>query len=119
MVWFFYGDGSMEENANGETKSAAVLGADQATFMQRLAIVTLSIGLVALVIYFLREFRTILQPLFIAVFIGYILLPIHAWLVKRGIPSVLAYVVILALILGALFGLGTLLYRNVDQLIDR
>lgn len=109
----------MEESANGETSQTSGLGTDQATFLQRLAIVTLSLGLVALVIYFLREFRTILQPLFIAVFIGYILLPIHAWLVRRGIPSVLAYVVMLALILGALFGLGTLMYRNVDQLIDR
>ncbi|MBI1831408.1 MAG: AI-2E family transporter [Planctomycetes bacterium] len=109
----------MEESADSETPQDAALGTDQATFLQRLAIVTLSLGLVALLIYFLREFRTILQPLFIAIFIGYILMPIHAWLVRRGIPSVLAYVVMLALILGALFGLGTLVYRNADQLIDR
>ena len=79
---------------------------------------TLSLALVALVIYFLREFRTIFQPLFIAVFIGYIILPIHTWLVKRGFHPILAYLVILFLILGALFGIGTLVYRNVQQLIS-
>src|SRR5262245_22636675 len=96
-----------------------LVGTDEATFLPRLAIATLSLGLVALVIYFLREFRNIFQPLFIAVFIGYILLPIHNWLVARGIRSVLAYVVMLVLILGALFGLGTMVYGNVDQLIKK
>lgn len=111
---------SMETPAPPATSpESSFVGLGGPTFLSRLAIVTLSLALVALAIYFLREFRTILQPLFIAVFIGYIILPVHSWLVKRGIHSTLAYLVILILILGALFGLGALVYRNVEQLIDR
>src|SRR5581483_7478078 len=98
---------------------ARAASADRQTFLYRLAIVTLSVLLFDLVIKVLRDFRVILQPLFIAVFIGYLIMPVHRWLVLRGIPSVAAYISILVIVLGSLFGVGTMVFRNVDQLSVR
>ncbi len=92
---------------------------DSTQFLYQLTVVTLSLILLYLVLILLEKFRAILQPLFIAVFIGYLILPVHRWLVERRVPSNFAYVVILVLILGTLFGLGTLLYRNVEQVIAK
>ena len=88
-------------------------------FLTRLLIGTLSLLLIFMVIRLLQEFSSFLQPLFVAVFIGYMILPIHQWLVGKGIPSLIAYVMILVLILGGLFGLGTVLYHTTKQAIDR
>lgn len=90
----------------------------QATFRQRLTVLTFGLLLTVLIIYLLREFKAIFQPLFVAVFIAYLVLPIHHWLVRRGVPSLLAAVVILLLVLGALFGLGSMVYHNFQQLLE-
>ncbi len=88
-------------------------------FLRRLMIVTFALLLIVLLIYFLREFRAFLQPLFVAVFVSYVVLPAHHFLVRRGLSSLFAYILLLALLLGCLIGLGTLLYNNLQQLIAR
>lgn len=91
----------------------------QAPFLYRLSVATMCLLVAVLGLYLLREFKSILQPLFVAVFVCYVILPPHRWLVARGVPSLLAYVVILLLIVSALYGLGALVYRNVDQFLAR
>jgi predicted PurR-regulated permease PerM len=91
----------------------------ESPFQRRLTIVTLSLLLVFLIIYLLREFASILQPILIAMFIGYAVLPVHRWLVGRGIRSMLAYVVIFVLIVGAMLLFGRLAYSSLEQLAYR
>jgi predicted PurR-regulated permease PerM len=89
------------------------------TFLHRLLVVTLSVLLVVMLLHLARELRTILQPLFIAFFLGYLILPAHAWLVKQGISRNLARVVFLVVVMTLLFLLGTLVYRNVEAATAR
>src|SRR5262245_34669662 len=72
---------------------------ETSVFARRLQIVTLSVLLLVLVIWLLREFRDILQPLFIALFLGFLTNPLHRWLVRHRIPSLVAYGVIVTLAL--------------------
>jgi AI-2 transport protein TqsA len=107
--------------AEGRTPPAEqpVLALDSTDFLRKLAIGTMGVVLFWLSVLILQKFEVILQPLFVAVFIGYLILPAHKGLVDRGVPSPLAYVVILLGTLAALFGLGTLLVRSLEQLADR
>lgn len=88
-------------------------------FQNRLTMVTLGLLFVILVIHILREFAPILQPLLVAMFIGYAVLPVHRWLINHGIRSTLAYLVIFALITGAFLFLGRLAYSSLEQLANR
>ncbi len=86
-------------------------------FLYRLLVVTLTVILLALLYIILRELRVILQPLFIAVFVAYLILPVHHWIVGKGVPSIVAYLTILAAVLLSFFGVGTLVFSNIEQLI--
>lgn len=104
------------------TKASAPVDAtteSEWTFLRRLAIVTFSFLLVLALIYFLREFQSILQPLFIAIFLSYIVVPAHRWLVSKNVPSTLAYIGLLVFLVGCLVGMGTLLYNNLTRLAER
>lgn len=85
------------------------------SFLHRLLIVTLSILLIVLLLHLARELRTILQPLLIAFFIGYLILPAHGWLVHHGISRWSAIVVFLTALLVVLFFLGALVRSNIQQ----
>jgi AI-2 transport protein TqsA len=89
------------------------------TFAQRLHVVTLSVLLVVLLFHLARELQTILQPLFIAFFLAYLILPAHAVLVAQGIPPRLAYVVFVAALMVALFILGNVIYQSVADAAAR
>jgi AI-2 transport protein TqsA len=111
---------------NEAPKPAAVpVGAPEAppvsaaVVLRRIQLITLSLLFFVLVLYLLEKFEAILQPLLIAFFIVYLILPFHEMLVDRGIPSILAYILILAMILGALFGCGVLVYRTAEQMVTR
>jgi AI-2 transport protein TqsA len=92
---------------------------DPVRFQRRLTVVTLAVLLVVLTIYLLREFSLILQPLFIAVFVLYLIVPAHRSLVMRGVRSEAAYGLILVVILVVLYGLGRLVYGSAEQLFDK
>ncbi len=89
------------------------------TFLQRLQIATFSLFLLVLVVYLLEKFRPIFQPLFIGLFIAYVILPVHTWLVRRGIRPFVAYAVILLLLLLMVVGVGTLAYVNGREVSAR
>lgn len=85
-------------------------------FQRRLTTVTLCLLIVVLVFHLLREFATILQPLLIAILISYATLPPVRWLVKRGVRPALAYVLMLAVLLGAFLAIGQGIYGSVASL---
>lgn len=89
---------------------------DGSIFMRRLRIATYGIALFVLTIHLLKEFREMLQPLFVALFLGFLMHPIHRWLLRRGIPSLVAYGVILALVMLGFFAFGSIMYANVAEL---
>lgn len=91
---------------------------DAPLFLQRLLIVTCSVLLVVLLLHLLRELATILQPLFIAVFLGYLILPAHAWLVGRGLPRLLATFVFLLLVVFVLTFFAAVVRRNVEKAME-
>jgi predicted PurR-regulated permease PerM len=93
--------------------------ADSAAFLRRVLLATCGLLLFVLSIYVLEKFRTILQPLFIGLLISYLILPIHAWLVRRGMHPYVAYAAILLLMLLALVGVGLLVFSNYEQATAR
>ncbi len=98
----------------------SVNGADKpaprSSFQDRLTIVTMSLLLVVLVIHLLTLFADLLKPLLIAVLVAYAILPIHRWLVRRGLRSLLAYIVILTLLLGVFVGVGQAIDSSITSL---
>jgi AI-2 transport protein TqsA len=98
------------------TEPAHTSQMDRPIFIQRLRIATYGLVLVVLAIYLLREFREMLQPLFIAVFLGFLMTPVHRWLIRRGIPSLFAYGIILSLVMLGFFAFGSIMYANVAEL---
>ena len=92
-------------------------------FRHQLMVATLSLLFVVLVIHLLEKFALILQQLLIAVLISYMLLPVHNWLVKRGIRSQFAFVLILTVLLLLFVGVGYAVYASVtaitpDRLVE-
>src|SRR5438132_53562 len=84
-------------------------------FQRQLTVATLGLLFVVLVIYLLKELATILQPLLIAVLVAYVLMPVHRWLVRRGVRSKLAYGLMLVLLLALSYGAGVGLYSSITS----
>jgi predicted PurR-regulated permease PerM len=99
--------------ADPETPDAA-----ESVFVRRLRVATYTVVLIVLAIYLLREFRSVLQPLFIAVFLGFLMHPVHRWLIRRGIRARLAYGVILIAVALGVAAFGWLMYANITQVAD-
>jgi predicted PurR-regulated permease PerM len=102
-----------------QAPQAPVSAPDPWDVTRRLTIATMSLLLAILIIHVLYQGKPILQPLFIAVFIGYLLLPMYHWLGKYGLSGILASVVIMAAIIGALFGLGAMVFNSVEQVAQK
>jgi len=88
-------------------------------FLRRVRIATYSIILFVLIIHLLEKFRDILQPLAIALFLGFLMHPVHRWLVLRRIPSMLAYGVILVLVALSLTAIGAIIHDNIEQAVPK
>src|SRR5260370_39230797 len=71
---------------------------------RQLMLTTLRVVLLAVLVFLLEKFATVLQQLFTAAFLAYALLPLQRWLVRHGVPSALAYLFITL----TLFTLGVL-----------
>jgi AI-2 transport protein TqsA len=65
--------------------------------------------------FLLRELGEILKPLFVAVLIGYVILPFHLW-VKRHVPGRLSVVASAVLSLAVLFVLTAIIQSSVRTL---
>ena len=89
------------------------------TFLRRVQIATYGAILLVLAIYLLEKFERILQPLFVALFLGFLTNPIHRWMARRGIPSLVAYGVLVSLVVLGIFGFMSLLYANFTEVADK
>jgi predicted PurR-regulated permease PerM len=89
---------------------------DSSQFQRRLTVATLGLILVLLVGFVLYVCASILQPLFIAGLLVYLVLPVHQRLVKWRVPSTVAYLVITVSVLGLFWGIGEMAYRNFAEL---
>jgi AI-2 transport protein TqsA len=80
--------------------------------------VTAASALLVLVlsVHLLERFGSILKPLLIACFLAYIIVPLHQILSKRGVPSILAYTLIVLVFLALIVGMGQLVYSNFNDL---
>jgi predicted PurR-regulated permease PerM len=100
--------------------ASPLLPIDAVAFQRRLTILVLGLVLIGLAVVFLDRFEPVLQPFFIACFLAYIIIPLHTRLVRRGVPAALAYVLILALTVGGITGLGWYVYGAVTgQSVER
>lgn len=76
----------------------------------------MSLLTLALASYLMREFAGILQQLLVAAFIGYLIVPIHRWFVRRRIASWLSYLLLVSVFLAASYGLGQMIYHSFYDL---
>jgi predicted PurR-regulated permease PerM len=89
---------------------------DPAHFQRRLTIATLGLLLVVLLGFILYVCASILQPLFIAGLLVYLILPVHQRLVRWRVPSAVAYLLIVVSVLVLFWGIGVMTYRNFAEL---
>lgn len=86
-------------------------------FSQQLLVGVLGLISLVFVIHLLRDFAVVLKPLCVAVFLAYLVIPAHLWLVRRGINRPLAAVALISIVIGVFVGLGLLLYANTETLL--
>jgi AI-2 transport protein TqsA len=85
-------------------------------FQRRLNLIAaVAIILVALV-YLLQQFSTVLQQLLVSLFLIYLLMPIHHWLLRKGLPPWLSCGLIVGGILIAFAGVGLLVGSSFQDL---
>src|SRR5262252_8386521 len=89
---------------------------DSTHFQRRLTVATLGLLLVVLLGFVLYVCASILQPLFIAGLLVYLILPVHQRLVRWRVPSAVAYLLIVVSVLGLFWGIGEMAYRNFAEL---
>jgi AI-2 transport protein TqsA len=89
---------------------------DPARFQRWLTVATLALLLVVLLGFVLYVCASILQPLFIAGLLIYLIVPAHQRLVSWRVPSAVAYILIVVLVLGVFWGIGEMVYRNFAEL---
>jgi predicted PurR-regulated permease PerM len=88
------------------------------SFRHKLTVATFALLFVVLAIHLLEKFKDILQPLLMAVLVAYILLPVHNWLVRRGVRSGLAFALILTVLLALFIGVGYAVYGSAASITD-
>src|SRR5262245_35267812 len=111
---------AMSQASEGLTTSSAarppLSPIDPVQFQRRLTVATLGLLLAVLLGFVLYVCASILQPLFIAGLLLYMIIPLHQRLVSWRVPSPLAYLLIVLLVLGLFWGVGQMAYRNFAEL---
>jgi predicted PurR-regulated permease PerM len=88
------------------------------TFRNRAVVVPLWILAVVAILFFLREARTLLIPIALAVLISYALAPVVTWLERRRVPRLAGAGLVLLLILSAFVGGGYALRHDAKELVE-
>jgi predicted PurR-regulated permease PerM len=107
-----------EDLATPGAAQPILLPIDLSQFQRWLTIATLGLLLVVMLGFVLYVCASILQPLFIAGLLVYLIVPVHQRLVRWRVPSAAAYLLIVVSVLGLLCGIGEMTYRNLAQLRD-
>jgi predicted PurR-regulated permease PerM len=105
-----------EDLATSGTARPPLVPIDPSLFQRRLTIATLGLLLLVLLGFVLYVCSSILQPLFIALLLVYLVVPMHQRLVRWRVPSAVAYLLIVACVLGLFWGIGHRAYQNFAQL---
>jgi predicted PurR-regulated permease PerM len=105
-----------EAIAPSASDGPSLLPIDPVQFQRRLTIATLGLLLTVLLGFVLYVCASILQPLFIAGLLVYLVLPVHRRLVTWRVPSAIAYLLIVITVLGAFWFIGAMAYRNFAEL---
>ena len=107
---------TLEDLATSGTARPPLLPIDPSQFQRRLTVATLGLLLVVLLGFVLYVCASIVQPLFIAGLLVYLILPVHQRLVRWRVPSAVAYLLIVISVLGLFWGIGEMAYRNFAEL---
>lgn len=83
---------------------------------QGLTITAMSLLTLVLLYFILRELAQILRPLLIAVFVGYLIMPVHRWLVHRRVPSAVSYILIAGGFLFVIAAVSNIAFQGANQL---
>ena len=105
-----------EDLATSGAARPPVAPIDPLQFQRRLTVATLGLFLAVLLGFVLYVCASILQPLFIAGLLVYLILPVHHRLVKWWVPSAVAYLLIVISVLGLFWGIGQMAYWNFAEL---
>jgi predicted PurR-regulated permease PerM len=105
-----------EDLATSGVALPRLLSTDAPGFQRWLTVATLGLLLVVLLGFVLYICASILQPLFIAVLLVYLILPAHQRLVRWRVPSAVAYLLIVVFVLSLFWGIGEVAYRNFAEL---
>jgi predicted PurR-regulated permease PerM len=107
-----------EDLASSGAARPPLLPIDPSQFQRRLTVATLGLVLAVLLGFILYVCASILQPLFIAGLLVYLILPVHERLVRCRVPSVVAYLLIVVFVMGLFWGIGAMAYRNFAELSE-
>jgi AI-2 transport protein TqsA len=107
-----------EDLAKTDEARPPLLPIDPSQFQRWLTVATLGLLLAVLLGSILYVCSSILQPLFIAGLLVYLILPVHQRLVRWGVPSAVAYLLIVVSVLGLIWAIGEMVYRNFAELSD-
>ena len=105
-----------EDLAASGAARPSLLPIDTSQFQRWLTVAVLGLLLVVLLGFILYVCASILQPLFIAGLLVYLVLPVHHRLVRWRVPSAVAYLLIVVSVLGLFWGIGEMAYRNFAEL---
>jgi predicted PurR-regulated permease PerM len=105
-----------EDFAPSGTARPSLLPIDPSQFQRWLTVAALGVLLAVLLGFVLYVCASILQPLFIAGLLVYLVLPVHQRLVRWRVPSAVAYLLIVVSVLGLFWGIGEMVYRNLAEL---
>jgi len=89
---------------------------DQPRLPRGLLVVAFSLVIVVLVVFIFKQLAEVLQPVFIAAFIAYMIMPAHRLLVRFRIPPILSYGVIVLFLVVVTFALYRVTARSADQM---
>jgi predicted PurR-regulated permease PerM len=107
---------ALEDARGSEAARPALSNIDPVQFQRRLSVAALSLLLAVLLGFVLYVCASILQPLFIAGLLVYLVLPAHQRLVVWRVPSAVAYLLIIVCVLSLFWGIGEMTYRNFAEL---
>ncbi len=88
-------------------------------FRIALGVASQALIILVLVALAIRELAVILQPLAISIFLLYLILPAHSWLVRHRIPSAVSYLLLVVLVLGITGGLSVMVMTSLSTITSK
>lgn len=81
-----------------------------------LTICAMSLLVLVLCYVILQELTSILRPFMVAVFVCYLIVPAHHWLVRKHVPSMLSYFIVIGGFLTVMYGVSTMTFNSLREM---